>query len=481
MHQAPLQLGKNNRECSYNCRHCQCAWRPLPCRHFLPHRIDVPPLSIFNGARRVKRGELYDMAHQLADELLKEILWPPLVVPDQLFADTGAVSPFSKALYSAADVLLVCKRWMRVATPSLYHTVIIRSTAQAQALAAALTRNPEFGRYIKKLRIEGAYGVHLSKIAPVAPNIVHFCFSLSIWADSSPGGLLKLLSAIQPSRVILTTSPGNLKNKKLQGVVDKLCTCIPLWTKLVRTFVPRACMPDATQEGFQFTGSQTWHSVEFDQYPAIAHSLALSSSLQWVHIFPNLLSISAATLSALADSNTIRTFYVQSASISGPAERLWWMLPARMRSRAVVIHHGTTYSRGHSRSARAKQPAFVNPFYVPMSTAPHALRTKIWTLIFDFALEGKTSTKRAPYRVWYDVERYHAATARSLMLLSRSTLVRTTVKCHASSKLLTSRIIARPQWFHCCADTLRSTAKLALPHCSGTWIDTASLVRRYNL
>lgn len=175
------------------------------------------------------------MAHKLADELLKEILSPQLLVPDELFADTGAVSPFSKATYSAGDVLLVCKRWMRVATPSLYHTVIIRSLAQAQALAAALTSNPDFGRHIKRLRIEGAYGEHLAKIAPVASGIVDFCFTLSIWADAGTGGLLKLLPAINPERVWITTSPPKIiKNKKHSVVVKTLSSSIPRWTKLVR-------------------------------------------------------------------------------------------------------------------------------------------------------------------------------------------------------------------------------------------------------
>lgn len=179
------------------------------------------------------------MAHKLADELLKEILSPPLLVPDELFANTGAVSPFSRATYSAADVLLVCKRWMRVATPALYSTVIIRSLAQAQALAVALSRNPDFGRYIKKLRLEGAYGVNLAKIGLVSPNISDLCFSLSIWADASNSGLLKLLSAVNPKRVVLTTAPAKIvKNKQLAEVVKKLCDRIPLWTKLVRTAVP---------------------------------------------------------------------------------------------------------------------------------------------------------------------------------------------------------------------------------------------------
>ncbi|KAH7050361.1 hypothetical protein BKA62DRAFT_459626 [Auriculariales sp. MPI-PUGE-AT-0066] len=103
------------------------------------------------------------MAHKLADELLKDILSPPLLVPDDMFANRDTVSPFSKVDRSAADVLLVCKRWMCVGTPALYHTVVLRSMAQAKALASALRRCPDFGTYIRRLRVEGSYGVNTCK------------------------------------------------------------------------------------------------------------------------------------------------------------------------------------------------------------------------------------------------------------------------------------------------------------------------------
>ena len=88
---------------------------------------------------------------KLADELLKEILAPQLLVSEELFADTGTTSPFSKAERSSSDVLLVCKRWMRVATPPLYHTVVIRSMAQAKALTRALKSSRRVGAGVSSL------------------------------------------------------------------------------------------------------------------------------------------------------------------------------------------------------------------------------------------------------------------------------------------------------------------------------------------
>ena len=144
------------------------------------------------------------MAHKLADEVLTMILSPPLLVPDALFADTGPISPFSRATHSSSDVLLVCKRWMRFATPALYHTLILRSAPQAKALAAALKRNPAFGAHVRRLRLEGAYGANVSNIVKAAPNIVDFCFTLALYADANVKGLVDALRLLNPERVILT-------------------------------------------------------------------------------------------------------------------------------------------------------------------------------------------------------------------------------------------------------------------------------------
>ncbi|KAJ7651121.1 hypothetical protein FB45DRAFT_31695 [Roridomyces roridus] len=94
----------------------------------------------------------------LPDEILSEILSPALQVSEELFSDTSHVSPFSDYTPLTSAYLLVCKDWLRVATPLLYSVVVLRSTPQANALESVLLSHPEFGGYIKKLRVEGGYG-----------------------------------------------------------------------------------------------------------------------------------------------------------------------------------------------------------------------------------------------------------------------------------------------------------------------------------
>ena len=178
------------------------------------------------------------MARDLPTELLREILSPPLLVPDEMFADTGAVSPFSRVDRSASDVLLVCKSWMRAATPWLYSTVIVRSMAQAKALALALTNNPDFGKFIRRLRVEGAYAEYIWVVVKTAPNITDLCMTVAVWSDVSSAGLIKSLAHIDPRRVILTLAPEKpIKNKNHKAILSALCTQVQSWTRLVRTAV----------------------------------------------------------------------------------------------------------------------------------------------------------------------------------------------------------------------------------------------------
>ncbi|EJD48374.1 hypothetical protein AURDEDRAFT_112877, partial [Auricularia subglabra TFB-10046 SS5] len=119
------------------------------------------------------------MANRLADETLAAILADSLSVPEASFAFTTAwKSPFAKTRVSSSTILLVCKRWLRVATPLLYETVILRSAAQSGALAAVLKKQTEFGRYVRKVRVEGGVGASICKIFKAAPNITDLCLTL---------------------------------------------------------------------------------------------------------------------------------------------------------------------------------------------------------------------------------------------------------------------------------------------------------------
>ncbi|KZV93015.1 hypothetical protein EXIGLDRAFT_717668 [Exidia glandulosa HHB12029] len=211
---------------------------------------------------------------------------------------------------------------MHITTPTLYHTIVIRSTAQANALASALKRNPDFGRYIKKLRLEGAYGDKLKIRATASPDIPDLCMSLAIWADSGITGLTKVMSAINARRVILMTafSTSSL-NKKHTQVLDKLCQCIASWTNL---------------ETFYFSGSSVVSSPEVDKHFRLTEALTNSISLRAIHIWlDHWLSLTILDrpcrllFEILASDDYLERLYVHGDMASE--------IPVYLNSRAVVL------------------------------------------------------------------------------------------------------------------------------------------------
>jgi hypothetical protein len=175
------------------------------------------------------------MADNLPDEIISEILSPALKVPEHMFSDLSPKSLFAKYSVSSSAALLVCKDWLRVATPLLYSVVVIRSKAQARALHDALRNNPDLGRFIKKLRVEGGFGTPMHHILQSAPNITDLFLCLQIHSSDSSSGLATGLPLINPTRLIIfDDSDSLLKNKAVLQLISTLEGCVMKWTNLVR-------------------------------------------------------------------------------------------------------------------------------------------------------------------------------------------------------------------------------------------------------
>lgn len=208
-------------------------------RNIAVHRIAVRMYSSFAIHALfmcVFRG--FQMSgHSFPDEIIYEILSPALKVDDEMFSDTSDVSPFATYSESSSAYLLVCKAWLRVATPLLYSVVILRSKAQATALSQVLSKNEQFGLIIKKLRVEGGYGPPMHTILQHTPNISDLFVSLIIWESDSTAGLCQGLPLINPRRLIVRDAEGYrfMTNKMGRDLEDALVASIPKWDRLVRS------------------------------------------------------------------------------------------------------------------------------------------------------------------------------------------------------------------------------------------------------
>jgi len=220
----------------------------------------------------------FRMATKLADETLAAIIEGVLEVEDDDFASFDIeLSPFAQREYSNADVLLVCKRWMRVGTPPLFHTCIIRSTAQSQALAKALKISP-FGTFVRRVRIEGSYGVSVKQFLEKATNIQELAVAMPEASKGNAKPTFSMLGMLQLRRFILC----NYKDKQnsqtqyaLQAIVNMLKNCKSLVRSL--TCICGDCLTSVPARTLDFTssskGSQSDHNPLQDLQALNVHLL----------------------------------------------------------------------------------------------------------------------------------------------------------------------------------------------------------------
>ncbi|KAK6991629.1 hypothetical protein R3P38DRAFT_2563851, partial [Favolaschia claudopus] len=78
----------------------------------------------------------------------------------------------------------------------LYSVIILRTTPQPGALRAILEAQQEIGRFMKEVRVEGAFGDAMETILCSAPNITDVFFTLNLWPRDDVRGLCRGLSPI---------------------------------------------------------------------------------------------------------------------------------------------------------------------------------------------------------------------------------------------------------------------------------------------
>ncbi|KAJ7615218.1 hypothetical protein DFH06DRAFT_1343681 [Mycena polygramma] len=308
----------------------------------------------------------------LPDEILSEILSPALKVSDDLFSDTSDVSPFAKPLASTSAYLVVCRDWLRVATPLLYNVVVLRSKSQANALEKVLVKNPEFGRFIKKLRVEGGYGIAMHTILKSAPNITDIFLSLVIWSSDSTQGLCKGLPLINPRRVILVDPNTRklLKNQNLAALTKVVLSCISgKWDNMTVFDFPYLC-----PRQYRRSHESTWLSRATILSEALARSqvqtILLPALWQLPEFFFTLTNITS----------------VQVVQFEAESFALKWAIDKA--DALITSRFSVTPAEDQDRVGPAVpdiSPS-LNPSFVPMESASDDIREFVWKRVLFFAM-----------------------------------------------------------------------------------------------
>ncbi|KAJ7069200.1 hypothetical protein C8F01DRAFT_1111851 [Mycena amicta] len=291
----------------------------------------------------------------LPDEIISEILSPALTVDDDVFTESCAhSSPFANFSESTSAYLLVCKSWLRVATPLLYNVVVIRSKAQAKALAGVLSKNGELGRFIKKLRVEGGYGAPMQTILKCSPNVTDLFLSLNMFALDTTDGLCKGFTHINPTKLILDDD-GCKNNKAISKLAEGLVAVIPEWDRLTTIDLSNMSIGSARNEMISkpiiASLRLTTIVVKHDYHAKTAFNTFTACPLQVIQI--------KRKIRSLSDESEIET-------------------ELKNTNRNIVLKYNSTL--------RVDIAPSLDPHFVPMHSSTPQVQDSVWSHILQFVL-----------------------------------------------------------------------------------------------
>ncbi|KAJ6614871.1 hypothetical protein B0H10DRAFT_116655 [Mycena sp. CBHHK59/15] len=307
------------------------------------------------------------MDHSLPDEIISEILSPALKISDETFSATVSISPFASYSQSTSAYLLVCKAWLRVSTPLLYNVVVIRSKAQAQALEAALKANKDLGTFIKKLRVEGGYGMTMALILKRSPKITDLVLSLAIWSADGVSGLCQGLHLIDPIRLIVHDVEEPRSNKQNIRLVEKLVECIALWKNLRVVDLP-----------YRYD----WELGETSRCSQVCGALKKAPFLETVLIPIPICVGLPAFLTDIRQNPSLKTLRIKEPIAA------WWHIVQDIND-DLILKELIQYTIADEPDDVQQQPEIspsLDPSFVPMQHSPQEVQESIWKRILYFAL-----------------------------------------------------------------------------------------------
>ncbi len=174
------------------------------------------------------------MVDRLPEEILREILKPLFHVSPEHFREQPSSFLRTRPSFPRSpSVLLVCKRWLRVATPLFYECLQIKSDKAVEGLAETLLATPALGQYIRRLRLEGGYGRNLLTVVKHAPDIRVLSIQLDVMSRSVTSGLSRSLLLLNPEELHLHGLGGRRPNQKTEALLGKVVSALGTWKNLV--------------------------------------------------------------------------------------------------------------------------------------------------------------------------------------------------------------------------------------------------------
>lgn len=141
-------------------------------------------------------------------ELVAKILKYSLLIDHEEFFCPASKWPIDQQGAPPSGLLLVCKTWLRTATPFLYSTVVIRTLGQAHALLDALKgpSGKELAPYIQRLRLDGHFGEIMKEVFALTQQTTSLFIRVPLFRDEDVDGLEEALSLLKPTALYIDMS-----------------------------------------------------------------------------------------------------------------------------------------------------------------------------------------------------------------------------------------------------------------------------------
>lgn len=147
---------------------------------------------------------------------------------------------------SASSILMVNKTFLRIATPLLYNTVVIRSSQQLTTILDNVFRpSPELAAFVKTVAISGGSYDGLDDLVRLCVNLEEFDMTLdnTPWEEDVREKFAESLMGMKKIRSLVVRKDAYLTQEKPKHLMNQLSNAIATWKSLV-SFFPTDVHPE---------------------------------------------------------------------------------------------------------------------------------------------------------------------------------------------------------------------------------------------
>jgi len=244
---------------------------------------------------------------------------------------------------SRVSVLLVCRQFLRIATPLYYRNITLQSSQQTAFLSSLFNEQPQLATFVRTIVLEGVHaGLH--RVVPLCTSLEELDLVLEDSSEEDLQPFCEALGSIQDLKKLTVRQKGYLTLPAVGVIFEHLTKGVQRWSSLSSVNIAFRFSP-ITAPGTS-ANSSTVSSTS-----AFTAALASAPNLRTVHAeLPTLWNTALLEVSANPSVKAIHlTTPTPSQSACLTTTSSLYLSEARKHSRLMeLIKAGTTIGRGRA-------------------------------------------------------------------------------------------------------------------------------------